>query len=255
MFWWITSVSDRYMITAFLGAGANGIYTVAYKLPTMLTLLASVFLEAWQFSAVSESGKNDKAYIRFYSQIWNSFSAVMTLAGSAVILCSRIGVRLLSDEEYYAAWRYVPFLSAATVAASFVTFMGSVYMTAGKSGKSFLTAMAGAVINILLNFMLIPVLGAQGAAIATFASYFASFVLRAVSARRLIPFRLYTGRLSANMSVLLLQTLLTVSEVPMQTFVQGTCMALLAALNVKPIAAAVRKIGWMQKEKRLEKRK
>ena len=53
-FWWITSVSDRYMITVWLGNAANGIYAVAAKLPTILTVLSSVFMEAWLFSAVTE---------------------------------------------------------------------------------------------------------------------------------------------------------------------------------------------------------
>lgn len=254
VFWWITSVSDRYMITAFLGSDANGIYTVACKLPTMLTLLSSVFLEAWKFSAVSESRENRRTYIRFYSQIWSSFSGFMTLAGSIVIACSHIGVRLLSTEEYFSAWQYVPVLSTATVFASFVTFMGSVYMVTGKSGQSFLTAMAGALVNLLLNAALIPGFGIQGAAVATLASYFVSFVLRAVSARRLIPFRLYTGRLFANMFVLAVQTVFSVRELPMQSVVQGICILLLTVLNVKPIAAAFRKIAQMRKEKRLENR-
>lgn len=45
-FWWITSVSDRYMITVWPGNAANGIYAVAAKLPTILTVLSSVFMEA-----------------------------------------------------------------------------------------------------------------------------------------------------------------------------------------------------------------
>ena len=58
VFCWITSVSDRYMISAMLGSEANGIYTVANKLPTMLTLLtllSGVLMQAWQYSAVSKA--------------------------------------------------------------------------------------------------------------------------------------------------------------------------------------------------------
>ena len=39
IFWWVTSVSDRYMVNAFIDSEANGIYAVSYKLPTLLTLL------------------------------------------------------------------------------------------------------------------------------------------------------------------------------------------------------------------------
>lgn len=155
------------MITAFLGSDTNGIYTVAYKLPTMLTLLSSVFLEAWKFSAVLEARESRRTYIRFYSRIWRYFSGFMALAGGVVIAGSHIGIRLLSAEEYFSAWKYVPVLSIATVFAALVTFMGSVYMVTGKSSRSFLTAMVGAVVNLLLNAVLIPAFGMQGAAVAT----------------------------------------------------------------------------------------
>lgn len=254
MFWWITSVSDRYMITAFLGSDTNGIYTVAYKLPTMLTLLSSVFLEAWKFSAVLEARESRRTYIRFYSRIWRYFSGFMALAGGVVIAGSHIGIRLLSAEEYFSAWKYVPVLSIATVFAAFVTFMGSVYMVTGKSSRSFLTAMVGAAVNLLLNAVLIPAFGMQGAAVATLASYFVSFAFRVVSARRLIPFRLYTGRLFAAVFLLSVQTICALRELPMQSVIQAICIFFLTVLNVKPIAAALREIGQMRKEKRKENR-
>lgn len=54
IFWWIMGVSDRYMVNWFLGSDANGIYAVAYKIPTILTILAAVFMDAWQLSAIAE---------------------------------------------------------------------------------------------------------------------------------------------------------------------------------------------------------
>ena len=62
MFWWITSVSDRYMITAWLGGAENGLYVVAAKLPTILTVLSSVFMEAWLFSAITEQKEGSAAH-------------------------------------------------------------------------------------------------------------------------------------------------------------------------------------------------
>ena len=155
IFWWITSVSDRYMITAFLGSDANGIYAVAAKIPTLLTLMATIFLEAWQFSAIAESAGERKEHIRFYSKIWKIFMSAMFLAGGVVIALSQWEIRVLSADEYYSAWQYIPLLSAAMIFSSFVTFAGSIYVVEKKSLLSFGTSMAGAAVNILLN--LIPV--------------------------------------------------------------------------------------------------
>ena len=56
------------MVKWFLGSDANGIYAVAYKIPTILTILATVFMDAWQLSAIAESG-DQKTHLRFYGRV------------------------------------------------------------------------------------------------------------------------------------------------------------------------------------------
>ena len=254
IFWWITSVSDRYMIAAFLGREDTGIYAVAYKIPTLLTLLSGIFLEAWQFSAVAEAKDDRNAHIHFYSRIWSSFQSVMFLAGSVVIAFSRIEIRLLSTEAYEEAWQYVPMLSAAMIFSAFASFMGSVYMVEKKSGLSFWTSMVGGVSNIVLNFLLIPAFGTQGAALATLISYLLSFGIRAVSGRRLLPFRLYTGRLIGNTLILALQVLAMTANLPMCYPLQIGCLLLLLMLNKQSIYGTIVKMKDLRKEKGANKK-
>ena len=242
VFWWITSVSDRYMIAEFLGADANGLYAVAYKIPTMLALLSGIFLEAWQFSAISEAEGSRTAHIRFYSQVWRAFQAVMFLAGSGMIALCHEEIRLLAASEYYDAWVYVPVLSFSMVISAFVTFLGSVYMVTEKSGLSFWTAMAGAGTNLALNLLLIPSIGIQGAAIATAASYLLSFIIRVATARRLLPFRLYTRNFLGNFLVLTVQTILAMKSFPGWYIAQLTCLVILGLWNGKSLLTTVRKI-------------
>lgn len=76
IFWWVMGVSDRYMVKWFLGSDANGIYAVAYKIPTILTILATVFMDAWQLSAIAESG-DQKTHLRFYGRVWDAFASAV----------------------------------------------------------------------------------------------------------------------------------------------------------------------------------
>lgn len=86
VFWWIMGVSDRYLVKWFVGSDANGIYAVAYKIPTILTILATVFMDAWQLSAIAESGDR-RAQARFYARVWDAFfSAVCLCAGGIIAL-------------------------------------------------------------------------------------------------------------------------------------------------------------------------
>ena len=251
IFWWITSVSDRYMITAFLGSDANGIYAVAAKIPTLLTLMATIFLEAWQFSAIAESAGERKEHIRFYSKIWKIFMSAMFLAGGVVIALSQWEIRVLSADEYYSAWQYIALLSAAMIFSSFVTFAGSIYVVEKKSLLSFGTSMAGAAVNILLNLILIPTeLGIQGAVIATFSSYFLVFLIRSKNARKLLPFRLYSQRLTVNCMIMAIQIIWLVGELPGWQLVQLIAVGAFLAIDGKYLVSIFSSLKSMYKGNR-----
>ena len=240
LFWWITSVSDRYMITWFLGSGANGIYTVASKIPAIITLISGMFLEAWQFSAVRESRGSRRSYIRFYTNIWSMFLTVMFTGGSIIIAFSPAAIRLLAASEYYSAAEYLPILTAAAILSSLVSFMGSVYIVTKRSSLSFLTTAAGAVFNIILNFLLIPThLGIYGAAVATLCSYLLSFLIRIISIRNILPFRIYGGRLFMSILIIAVQIISSSWGGHLNTGIQLSCFLSLAAINIHPLIAYV----------------
>lgn len=244
IFWWVTSVSDRYMVSGFIGTEANGIYAVSYKVPTFLTLLSTVFMQAWQFSAVRESENDRQEHIDFFSSVWSSFQSVMFLAGSFIIACSVPIIEILTTPDYYSAWKFIPVLSAAMVFSAFANFMGTVYVVEKRSKNSFLTSMLGAVLNIILNFLLIPSsLGVQGAAIATFVSYFAVFIIRALNARKYIPFKLYLPQVVLNTAVILLQSIFMVISLPFNLIVQAVCIVLLLIINYKFIMVFINKFS------------
>ena len=204
IFWWIMGVSDRYMVKWFLGSDANGIYAVAYKIPTILTILAAVFLGA-----------------------------------GGIIALSPLLIRLLAEEAYYDAWRYIPVLTLSMVAAAFSNFLGSVYVVTKRSAASFWTSLSGAGTNIVLNLWLIPRMGLQGAA-ATFASCLVVFLIRLVNARQLLPFPLSGRKLALGVGILLLQTLFLLFRWPGWLPVQIAGLLALLLLGLPAILATLR---------------
>lgn len=253
IFWWITSVSDRYMIAAFLGTEDTGIYAVAYKIPTLLTLLSGIFLEAWQFSAVDEANGERNAHIHFYSRIWSTFQSVMFLSAGVVIASAVLEYgyclqRLTRRRGNMCrcclrSWFSQPFLP-----------LWEVFTWWKKSSLSFWTSMVGGVSNLVLNFMLIPAFGTQGAALATLISYLLSFGIRAVNCRNLLPFRLYTGRLIGNTLILALQVLGMTANLPMCYPLQIGCLLLLLILNKQSIYETIMKMKDLRKGKGANKK-
>lgn len=244
VFWWITNVSDRYMIKGFIGDSVNGLYAAAFKIPTLLILLSGIFIEAWQFSAVTERDTEGRSgHIIFFGRVFNSFQGMLFMAGASLIALSKIFSMVLFDSSYYTAWQYMPLLVAATVYSSIVTFLGSVYLVDKKSVQSLLTSMVGAVVNLVLNFILIPTsLGAIGAALATFFSYFVVFIIRAINTRRYIPFDLHIPKLVINTVIIGIQIAFINFELPLWIPVQIAGIAAIAFINIKPILDGVLKL-------------
>ena len=124
-----------------------------------------------------------------------------------MILLSRLLSGLLLDEAYFEAWRYMPTLLCAAAVESVVAFLATVYLVQKKSMHSFVTAVVGTTVNLLLNAILIPRMGwyggPLGAAIATLLGYVAVYLLRTADVRRLLKFRMYLPKQTLNFLLLI----------------------------------------------------
>lgn len=248
IFWWITNVSDRYMVTAFRGEAENGLYTAAYKIPTVLTLVTGVFSEAWQFSAVKAEDPEERS--KFYTNVFSGFQGLIFVAGSLIIALAQVFATILFAKSYFTAWSFIPVLTLASVFSGFVNFLSSIYLVKKRSVKSFLTAMTGALTNIFLNFLLIPEslslggftipcagLGALGAALATAVSYVIVFVIRAADTRKMVRFDLGVIRLVINTLVLSVQgaCIMFSQSLAFTVVSQIIGVAAICAANFKPL--------------------
>ena len=255
VFWWITNVSDRYMVTFFCGESENGLYTAAYKIPTLLTLMTGVFSEAWQFSAAREEDAESRSV--FYGTVFSCFQGLIFLAAACVIALSQVFSGILYASDYYEAWRFIPILVVSGVFSSFVNFLSSVYMVKKRSVKSFLTSMVGALTNIALNFLLIPTslnfgfftlkcagFGAYGAAIATLVSYLTVFIIRAIDTRSLLKFNMHVARLTLNTFLIGASSavMLTVQSVTTLYLIQALLVAAILIINGAPLWKGVKSI-------------
>ncbi|MBO5883779.1 MAG: polysaccharide biosynthesis C-terminal domain-containing protein [Clostridia bacterium] len=235
MMWLITSASDRYIVSAYAGTAENGLYAVAYKIPTLITLVCTVFIEAWQFSTVRDSGKEDRS--EFFGNVYKYFVGIIFMGSSLLVATSKIFTRLLLDESYYSSWQYVPPLTVALVFSSLVAFLGSVYFVEKKSVMSMLTAMAGALVNVVLNFVLIPDHGAMGAAMATVISYMAVYAIRAYDTREYLKFDMNTLKVIVNTILLSAQALLMIRSPNRWYLYQAAFLLLMFIINGKNIVS------------------
>ena len=74
IFWWMTSVSGQFLVKHICGDEANGIFAASYKIPTVLTLMTTIFIEAWQYSAVADADEHDRG--SFFSEVFRTYSGL-----------------------------------------------------------------------------------------------------------------------------------------------------------------------------------
>lgn len=236
--WWITNVSDRYMVTYFVGASENGLYTAASKIPNFVILFSTVFIDAWQLSAVDEYDSESRE--AFFTKVFRVYSGGIFVVASALIFFCKIITKILVDDSYFSSWKFVPVLIIATSFSCLVNFLASVYMAEKKSFMGMVTAMSGAITNIVMNFILIPKMGATGAAVATVASFVVVFVFRGFNTHKYVNIDFKVPVLVGEALILTAQcvAMLMLDGVTMYA-VQAVLVVLMLVLNFKPIKELV----------------
>jgi O-antigen/teichoic acid export membrane protein len=241
VFIWVNSVANRFIVAHFCGNDVNGLFAAALKIPTAITLLTTIFTEAWQLSAVTDADENGRG--SFYSSVFKSYLGLICMAGSALIALSKVFTVLLMDVSYYEAWQYMPTMIISTVFLSLATFMGSVYLVKKKSVMSLVTSMTGAAVNILVTVLLIPVfaqeygliVAAQGAAVGSIAGYFAVYLIRAINAQSYVKFNTQPLKLILNTLLLAVQASIMVLEINGWVYYQIALFTVIIVINMKPI--------------------
>jgi O-antigen/teichoic acid export membrane protein len=240
--WLITSVSDRFVVTYFCGEDANGLYSAAYKIPMLLTLMCTVFIEAWQLSAVRDGGSSLEERQGFFGRVYKDYLCVMIAGASFLIASSQIFTHIFLAKSYFDSWQYVPILAIATMFSALSSFMGSVYFLEKKSIWSMLTTFSGAFVNVILNFYLIPKHGAMGAAVATLISYMTVYAVRVIDTRRYVKFNTHNIKLVINTLILAIQSVILLSGVKYSFFISLGLFCLVAIFNLGGIISTILRI-------------
>lgn len=204
--WWLNSSSDRFLLFLFCGAAVNGLYTAAYKIPTILAVLQDIFYNAWSVSAIEEFDPNDSD--GFLGNVYMTYSALSVLGCSLLMVINIFLVRFLYSERFFESWRYVPLLLAGAAFSGLLRFLGCFYCAVRKTKTAALTNLSGAVIHVGLSLLLIPEMGAFGAAAATLCGYILLWGIRMFSLRPIISMRVDWRREIICYALLIIQSIL-----------------------------------------------
>ncbi|MDM5221859.1 polysaccharide biosynthesis C-terminal domain-containing protein [Peribacillus sp. NJ11] len=240
LMWWVMGLSDRYIITYFLGLSATGVYAVANKIPSILNMVNSIFFQAWQMSAIEEHDSKDKD--KFFSNVFNIFSIAMLVSASIILVNLKLIMKLVVADNYFEAWKYVPFLLLGVVFSSFSGFLGTNYIAAKKTKGVFKTSVIGAIINIIINVILIPKIGINGAAIGTMVSFAVIWILRIIDTKSFVDISINYKKIILTFIVLFIQIKILYMSLNLEYIIQIFLFLIIALLNLSEIKILIKRI-------------
>lgn len=246
--WWINNSLDRYIIIWLLGTSENGIYSVAYKIPTIINVVQAIFNQAWTLSAVKEfdDKKGD-----FYSNTYKAYNLVLAFACSILIIFDQLIAKLIYSNDFYIAWKYVPFLLISAMFAALNAFLDSIFAANMDSKHVAKATITGAIINAVLNIVLIHFIGTVGAAIATMVSYFCMWIIKHIKISKVVELGSNMAKVFSTYAILLAQAVIifAVQNIWLKHIVAILLLAILTLMNIREIKIIANKAKSVLKSK------
>ena len=179
----IFSQSDRIMLQKMHGEDLLGIYSVTFNLCAVLSIIYSATNVAWVpfYMDFKKQGKEDeillhsKRYLKFF-----------TLISVGFVLLSYDVYKIMAPIEYYEGMKIIPLFVLSNFFSFIYLFPVNFEFYKRKTKLIPLATLFASLINIVINFMLIPKYGLVGAAIGTAISHVILFLFHELVARLII---------------------------------------------------------------------
>lgn len=199
LIYWIFNSSDRVMIANILDVGQAGIYSVGSKLGHASHLIYTAFAGGWQYFAFSTMKEQNQ--VKTNSLVFEYLGVISFICTMAVCVVVKSLYAVLFPTEYLVGCIISPYLFLAPLLQMLFQVAANQFLVIKKTWPNMMILSIGAVINIILNFILIPRMGIEGAAIATLLGYVVSV---AVCTIVLIAIKLMIVKVRFIISVLIM---------------------------------------------------
>lgn len=179
---WVMTLSDRLLLSMFLGVEVNAVYAVAKKIPNLLTAVQSTFSLAWQENASLsvEDSDIDSYYSRMFSLVFD-----LVIGSCAVLIgISPLLFALLIRGDYMEAYCQMPILFIALTFTTLSSYLAGIYIADKRTKAIGITTTIAATINLGIDLILIPSIGMWAASLSTLVGYLFLFIYRIIDLRK-----------------------------------------------------------------------
>lgn len=241
--WWLINEVNRFIILFSLGVDANGIFALSNRFPSIIIIVNSIFMLAWQDQAILLHDTKEKD--AFYSKIFNVFLSLELTLVICLTSVSKYVVKLVVSPAFFYSWYYMPVLYLSVAFASFAAFLGVGYLGSKKTKGLFTTTIFGSVINILVSYLTIRKIGLYGPCIGTCIGFLVIWLLRVRQTRSFVQLKVNYVNLIALLAVVFVVMFLVTLDNP---YADALCLLIsISTLVIANKSLLVYLYGFLQK--------
>jgi O-antigen/teichoic acid export membrane protein len=236
---WVVSVSDRYFVSFYKDLSEVGLYQLGISIASAINIFIMAFQAAWVVFALSIKDKPEAH--RVYATVMEVYLLVSCFLALGITLFSPEALRILTTPAYYAAYNVVGLLTLGFIFTELYQIF-AIGLSIEKNMKPIGMAISiGAVINVVLNFLLIPQFGRMGAAFATLCTQALISAIIYLSAQKIhhVPYRLWLLLILPFITFLLMTIGQLLSFLPLLAWIFVKlillCCFLFTGLIIEPI--------------------
>jgi O-antigen/teichoic acid export membrane protein len=159
--YWLLTGYTKIVISQQLGTYANGLYAVANRFSSMMTLLITVFQYAWNEMAYFMAEEDNRS--AQYEKSVNYIFRIMILGSGIFMLFTKLVFPYFIDSAYRDALMIVPLSLIGIAINAFAGFIDTIFMAVKQTRWIFKTTIIGAGINIAALWIFTPIFKLQGA--------------------------------------------------------------------------------------------
>ncbi|RKM59555.1 polysaccharide biosynthesis protein [Butyrivibrio sp. XB500-5] len=184
----LLATSDKVMIQRLDGQYSTGLYTVAYSFSSLALIVFNALNSA--YNPMSMKCIKEKNYSKL-SQSTSTLVFLSVVFSVYMMLFAPEGIMLLGGKKYLSAVTIIPTLIVGIFFSSFYFVFSNIEFVYEKTKYIFPVTLFGALVNISLNYLFIPIIGYQAAAYTTLLGYAIVAVLHYVISKHIIGSDVY----------------------------------------------------------------